>query len=65
MAEAFHDAKIESKGNLTDKFKATFAALQERDAEETDTLDTMMKSIGGEVKKDDYRQVANEFRNRM
>ena len=66
MAEAFHEAKIESKSAyLTDKFKATSAALQKRDAEETDTLAPTMTRIGGEVKKKDYRRVANDFRNQM
>ena len=66
MAEAFHDAKIVSASPwLTDQFKATSAALQKRDAEETDTLTKMTSSIGAEVKKKGYLKAAIEYRNHM
>ena len=66
MAEAFHDAKIESTSRfLTDQFKATSAMLQKRDAEESDTLAKIMARIITELKKKGYLKAAIDYRNHM
>ena len=65
LAEAMHDANLETDQYTPAAVKAMMSELKIQDADETHGLAEAMTKIAAELKKREYLQAAIDYRNRM